>query len=65
MFLWVYLAIYFALVLGAVVALWIGGVLTHLSAITILVALLVAIGLGVLLAVVWQWRPGKPLREHQ
>ncbi len=65
MFLWVYLAVYFALVLGAVVALWIGGVLAHLSAITILLSLLVAIGLGVLLAVVWLWRPGRALPERQ
>ncbi len=64
MFLWVYLAIYFALVLGAVVALWIGGVLAHLSAVTIVLSLIVAIGLGVSLAAVWLWRPGTALRER-
>ncbi len=58
-FVWVYLAIYFALVAGAVIALWQGGVLAHLSALSILIPLVVAVGLGVLLAVVWLWRPSK------
>lgn len=62
MFLRVYLAIYFALVVGAVIALWIGGVLAHLSTIHILLTLLVVVGLGVLLALVWLWHPGPTVR---
>ncbi len=58
-FLWVYLSVYFALVLGAVVALWVGGVFTYLSSLSVLLGLIVACGLGALLAVVWIWRPSK------
>ena len=56
-FLWVYLVLYFALVLGAFVALWQGGVFAYLSTLSILAGLTIACGLGVLLAVVWFWRP--------
>ncbi len=59
-FIWVYLAIYFALIAGAFVALAVGGVLAHLSFLTILIAFGVAIALGVALAAVWVWRPGAP-----
>lgn len=57
-FIWVYLAVYFALVAGAFVALAMGGVLPHLSFLNILVAFGGASALGVLLALVWLWRPG-------
>ncbi len=56
-FITIYLAIYFALVIGASVALWRGGVFAYLSALSVILGLLVALGLGVLLAVVWAWRP--------
>jgi hypothetical protein len=52
-----YLGIYFALVLGAVVALWQGGVLAHLPPVAILLVLIVVVAVGVLLALVWRWRP--------
>jgi hypothetical protein len=57
-FLQIYLAIYFALVIGALVALWQGGVLAYLPSLSIVSGLIVALMLGVLLAVVWMWRPG-------
>lgn len=56
-FIWVYLAIYFALIVGAFVALAAGGVLAHLSCPTILVAFGGALALGVLLGAVWRWNP--------
>jgi hypothetical protein len=58
-FIWIYLAIYFALIAGALIALSVGGVLAHFSLLPILLALFVAIGLGVLLAVVWRWHPSR------
>lgn len=51
-----YLIGYFLLVLGALVALWYGGVLQRLSATWILIGLVMAVGLGVMLAV----SAGKP-----
>ncbi len=57
-FIWVYLAVYFVLIAGAFVALAVGGVLPHLSFLTILGAFGGAITLGVLVAAVWLWRPG-------
>ncbi len=56
-FIWVYLAVYFALIVGAIVALWRGGVFPFLSPLSILLGLVVVVGMGVLLAVVWLWRP--------
>ncbi len=53
----IYLGIYFALVIAALVALWRGGVLAYLSPLSIVIGLVVAVGVGVLLAVVWRWRP--------
>ena len=47
----VYLAGYFVLVLGALLALWQAGVLARISLVWIAIALLLAIGLGVVLAV--------------
>ena len=48
--LYVYLIAYFALVVGAVLALWQAGVLGQLPAEMVAIGLLVAIGLGVVLA---------------
>lgn len=56
-FITVYLAVYFLLVVGACFALWRGGVLAFLSTWSVLLGLLVAFGLGALLALVWFWRP--------
>ena len=52
----IYLIGYFLLVIGALAALWYGGVLRQLSATWILIGLVIAIGLGVMLAV----SAGKP-----
>jgi hypothetical protein len=51
-----YLIGYFVLVLGALAALWYGGVLQHVSAMWILIGLVIAIGLGIMLAI----SAGKP-----
>lgn len=56
-FLSIYLGIYFALVIAACVVLWRGGVFAYLSPLSILLGLIVIVGVGVLLAVVWRWRP--------
>ncbi len=56
-FLAIYLGIYFALVIAACVVLWRGGVFASLPAFSILLGLIVVVGLGVLLAIVWRWRP--------
>lgn len=47
----IYLVGYFLLVLGALLALWQGGVLAQLSPVWVAIGLLLAIGLGVILAV--------------
>ena len=52
----VYLIGYFLLVLGALAALWYGGVLQHLSATWVLIGLMIAVGLGIMLAI----SAGKP-----
>jgi hypothetical protein len=52
----VYLIGYFVLVLGALLALWYGGVLRQISAAWILIGLVIAIGLGIMLAI----SAGKP-----
>ena len=46
----IYLIGYFGLVLGAIVALWSGGALAEIPASWIVTGLMVAVGLGVLLA---------------
>jgi hypothetical protein len=46
-----YLVGYFILVIGALAALWYGGVLRHVSAGWVIIGLVVAIGLGVMLSV--------------
>ena len=52
----VYLIGYFVLVLGALLALWYGGALRQISAAWILIGLVLAIGLGIMLAI----SAGKP-----
>ena len=47
----VYLIGYFLLITGALLALWYGGVLRHISAAWILIGLMIAVGLGVMLAI--------------
>jgi hypothetical protein len=50
-FLQIYLAGYFVLVLGALLALWQAGVLAQISPVWTAIGLIIAIGLGVILAV--------------
>jgi hypothetical protein len=52
----VYLIGYFLLVLGAVAALWYGGVLRQISPMWIVIGLVISVGLGIMLAV----SAGKP-----
>jgi hypothetical protein len=51
-----YLIGYFILILGALGALWYGGALQQISATWLLIGLMIAVGLGVMLAV----SAGKP-----
>jgi hypothetical protein len=51
-----YLIGYFILVLGAIAALWYGGVLQQISATWIVIGLVIAAGLGIMLAIT----AGKP-----
>jgi len=55
-FVHVFLVGYGILVLGALAALWYGGVLSHLSAGWVIIGLVIAIGLGIMLAI----SAGKP-----
>jgi len=50
-FIHVYLIGYFALILGAGLALWQAGVLARISTIWVLIAALIVVGLGLILAV--------------
>jgi hypothetical protein len=50
-FMRLYLIGYFILLLGAVLALWQSGVLRQISAIWLAIGLVIAVGLGILLAV--------------
>ena len=52
----IYLVGYFLLVIGALAALWYGGVLRQVSPMWILIGLVVAVGLGIMLSV----SAGKP-----
>ncbi len=52
----IYLLGYFLLVLGALAALWYGGALRQISATWLVIGLMIAAGLGVMLAV----SAGKP-----
>jgi hypothetical protein len=51
-----YLVGYFLLVIGALLALWYGGVLQRVSPVWILIGLVIAVGLGLMLAI----SAGKP-----
>jgi hypothetical protein len=51
-----YLVGYFILVIGALAALWYGGVLRQISATWVVIGLVIAAGLGVMLAI----SAGKP-----
>jgi hypothetical protein len=51
-----YLVGYVILVIGALAALWYGGVLRHISATWVIIGLVIAAGLGVMLAI----SAGKP-----
>jgi hypothetical protein len=55
-FVHLYLIGYFVLVFGALAALWYGGVLQQLSATWIVIGLVIATGLGIMLAI----SAGKP-----
>jgi len=46
-----YLVGYFILLIGAVAALWYGGVLRHVSPVWVVIGLVIAVGLGVMLSV--------------
>jgi hypothetical protein len=46
-----YLAGYFILLLGALAALWYGGVLRQVSPVWILIGVVIAVGLGIMLSV--------------
>ena len=52
----IYLIGYFLLVLGALGALWYGGVLRQISPMWIIIGLVISVGLGIMLAV----SAGKP-----
>lgn len=51
-----YLIGYFILVLGAMLALWYGGALRQMSAAWVVIGLVIALGLGIMLAI----SAGKP-----
>ena len=51
-----YLVGYFVLLIGAVAALWYGGVLSNVSPVWVLIGLVIAVGLGIMLSV----SSGKP-----
>jgi hypothetical protein len=46
-----YLIGYFILLIGALAALWYGGVLEHVSAVWVVIGLVIAVGLGIMLSV--------------
>jgi hypothetical protein len=52
----IYLLGYFILIIGAVAALWYGGALRHISAGWLIIGLVIAVGLGIMLAI----SAGKP-----
>ena len=51
-----YLVGYFILLIGALAALWYGGVLRHVSPVWVVIGLVIAVGLGIMLSV----SAGKP-----
>jgi hypothetical protein len=46
-----YLVGYFVLLIGALAALWYGGVLRHVAATWVVIGLVIAVGLGIMLSV--------------
>ena len=46
-----YLAGYFILLIGALAALWYGGVLAQVSPVWVVIGLVIAVGLGIMLSV--------------
>ncbi len=60
-FIHLYLIGYVVLLIGAVSALWYGGVLRHLSPVWVVIGLVIAIGLGIMLAVA----SGKPTISNE
>ena len=56
-----YLVGYFVLLIGALAALWYGGVLRHVSPVWILIGLVIAVGLGIMLSV----SGGKPTSTEE
>lgn len=46
-----YLVGYFILLIGAVAALWYGGVLSQVSPVWVIIGLVIAVGLGIMLSV--------------
>jgi len=52
----VYLIGYFLLIVGALLALWYGGVLRHISPVWVIIGLVISIGLGIMLSI----SAGKP-----
>jgi hypothetical protein len=46
-----YLIGYFILLIGALAALWYGGVLSHVSPVWVVIGLVIAVGLGIMLSV--------------
>ena len=46
-----YLVGYFILLIGALAALWYGGVLSHVSPVWVVIGLVIAVGLGIMLSV--------------
>jgi hypothetical protein len=50
-FMRVYIVGYFVLIAGALVALWKGGVLAHIPLAWLAIGLIIAVGLGIMLAV--------------
>jgi hypothetical protein len=55
----IYLLVYFALIVGAAVALWQGGVLARLSPVWVVVCAVIAVALG-LAAALTSIRPTRP-----
>jgi hypothetical protein len=55
-FVHLYLVGYFILIIGALAALWYGGVLRHVPVVWLVIGLVIAVGLGIMLAV----SSGKP-----
>ena len=47
----IYLIGYFLLIVGALAALWYGGVLRHVSPVWVVIGLVIAVGLGIMLSV--------------